>query len=86
VIYQFSCEHHMRDEVRMDHAANWKIYDLQTEEENPEGADAVAVELELECPANFVPASVRQTGMRGAWNGEREEAHCRADREPAAAD
>lgn len=46
VIYQFSCEHHMRDEVRMDHAANWKIYDLQTEEENPEGADAVAVELE----------------------------------------
>ncbi len=46
VIYQFSCEHHMRNEVRMDHAANWKIYDLQTEEENPEGAEAVAVELE----------------------------------------
>ncbi len=46
VIYQFSCEHHLHDEVRLDHAANWKIYDLQTEEENPEGADAVAVELE----------------------------------------
>jgi hypothetical protein len=46
VIYQFSCEHHMRDEVRIDHASNWKIYDLQTEEENPEGSDAVAVELE----------------------------------------
>jgi hypothetical protein len=46
VIYQFSCEHHMRNEVRMEHAANWRIYDLQTEEENPEGADAVAVELE----------------------------------------
>lgn len=46
VIYQFSCEHHMRGEVRIDHAANWKVYDLQTEEENPEGADAVAVELE----------------------------------------
>ena len=45
VIYQFSCEHHMRNEVRIEHAANWKIYDLQTEEENPEGADAVAVEL-----------------------------------------
>jgi len=45
-IYQFSCEHHMRVEVRMDHAANWKIYDLQTEEEKPEGADAVAMELE----------------------------------------
>ncbi len=46
VIYQFSCEHHMRNEVRIEHAANWKIYDLQTEEENPEGADAVAVELD----------------------------------------
>ncbi|MGH9566230.1 MAG: glycoside hydrolase family 55 protein, partial [Candidatus Angelobacter sp.] len=45
VIFQFSCEHHMRNEVRMEHAANWKIYDLQTEEENPEGADAVEVEL-----------------------------------------
>lgn len=45
-IYQFSCEHHMRVEVRMDHAANWKIYDLQTEEEKPAGADAVAIELE----------------------------------------
>ncbi|MGA3028780.1 MAG: glycosyl hydrolase family 28-related protein [Bryobacteraceae bacterium] len=46
VIYQFSCEHHMSNEVRMDHAANWRIYDLQTEEEKPEGADAVALELE----------------------------------------
>ncbi len=45
-IYQFSCEHHLRDELRLDHAAYWKIYDLQTEEENPEGANAVAVELE----------------------------------------
>jgi Pectate lyase superfamily protein/SMP-30/Gluconolactonase/LRE-like region len=46
VIYQFSCEHHMRAEVRMDHAARWTIYDLQTEEEKPEGAEAVALELE----------------------------------------
>lgn len=45
-IYQFSCEHHMRNEVRIDHAANWRIYDLQTEEENPEGQDAVPVTLE----------------------------------------
>ncbi len=46
VIYQFSCEHHMRTEARFDHAADWQIFDLQTEEEKPEGADAVAVELE----------------------------------------
>jgi hypothetical protein len=45
-IYQFSCEHHMRNEVHIDHVANWHIYDLQTEEENPEGADAVPIELE----------------------------------------
>ncbi|MEO8735586.1 MAG: glycosyl hydrolase family 28-related protein [Edaphobacter sp.] len=45
-IYQFSCEHHLRKEVRLDHVANWKIYDLQTEEEKPEGADAVAVEID----------------------------------------
>ncbi len=46
VIYQFSCEHHMRTEVRFEHAAHWKIFDLQTEEEKPEGADAVALEIE----------------------------------------
>ena len=46
VIYQFSCEHHMRNEVRFDHAANWRVYALQTEEEKPEGADADAVEIE----------------------------------------
>ncbi|HVT99571.1 MAG TPA: glycosyl hydrolase family 28-related protein, partial [Acidobacteriaceae bacterium] len=45
-IYQFSCEHHMWNEVRIDHAANWRIYDLQTEEENPEGQEAVPVTLD----------------------------------------
>lgn len=46
IIYQFSCEHHMSKEVRMEHTAGWKVYDLQTEEEKPEGAEAVALELE----------------------------------------
>lgn len=46
VIYQFSCEHHMSREVRMDRASGWKVFDLQTEEEKPEGAEAVAIELE----------------------------------------
>jgi hypothetical protein len=45
VIYQLSNEHHMQREVRFDHAANWTVYDLQTEEEKPEGADAVALEV-----------------------------------------
>lgn len=45
VVYQLSNEHHMQREVRFDHAANWTVYDLQTEEEKPEGADAVALEV-----------------------------------------
>ena len=45
-IYQFSCEHHMRNEVKIEHAAHWRIYDLQTEEENPEGQESVPVTLE----------------------------------------
>ncbi|HEY1464053.1 MAG TPA: glycosyl hydrolase family 28-related protein, partial [Terriglobales bacterium] len=53
-IYQFSCEHHMRNEVHINHVANWKIYDLQTEEENPEGADADSIELESSHDLQFV--------------------------------
>lgn len=45
VIYQLSNEHHMQREIRFDHAANWQVYDMQTEEEKPEGADAVALEI-----------------------------------------
>jgi hypothetical protein len=40
----------------------------------------------LECPVPFVPESMRQTGMRGAIYGEREEAYGGADREFATAD
>ncbi len=52
-IYQFSCEHHMRNEVRIEHAANWRIYDLQTEEENPEGQGSVPVTLEAAKDVTF---------------------------------
>jgi hypothetical protein len=45
-IYQFSCEHHMRNEVRIEHAANWRVYALQTEEEVPEGQESVPLTLE----------------------------------------
>jgi hypothetical protein len=40
----------------------------------------------LECPANFVPADMRQTGTRGGWDGAREEAYSEEDCEPASAD
>ncbi|HEX3987701.1 MAG TPA: glycosyl hydrolase family 28-related protein [Acidobacteriaceae bacterium] len=44
-IYQFSCEHHMENEVRLENVQHWRIDDLQTEEENPAGQDAVPVQL-----------------------------------------
>ena len=37
----------------------------------------------VECPALFVPVDVRETGMKGAWNGTRKEAYARTDSEPA---
>lgn len=45
VAYQISCEHHMHNEVEFRHAANWTIYALQTEEENPNGAEATPLEI-----------------------------------------
>jgi len=41
-------------------------------------------DLEVECPATFVPVEMRQTGMRGTGYGTREEAYGGADRESAA--
>ncbi len=45
-VYQLSCEHHMHVEVQFHNVRNWNIYDLQTEEENPAGAEAIAFEIE----------------------------------------
>ena len=45
IVYQMSCEHHMHHETRFNHAANWTIYALQTEEENPAGADSFTAEF-----------------------------------------
>lgn len=45
-IYQLSCEHHLHNEVEFRKAQNWKVYALQTEEENPAGAEAVAAQID----------------------------------------
>jgi len=45
VAYQISCEHHMHNEVQFLHASNWTVYALQTEEEKPNGAEALPIEL-----------------------------------------
>ena len=45
-IYELSAEHHVRTEVRLDHAANWEIYALQTEGEREESASAISLEID----------------------------------------
>lgn len=44
-IYQLSSEHHVRNEVMLDHASNWQIYALQTEEERGEGGFALPLDI-----------------------------------------
>jgi hypothetical protein len=45
-IYQMSVEHHMRIEAQFFNVRNWDILALQTEEENPAGAEANAIEIQ----------------------------------------
>jgi hypothetical protein len=45
-IYQISVEHHMRIESQFDKVRNWEIYDQQTEEENPAGAEAYSIDVQ----------------------------------------
>jgi sugar lactone lactonase YvrE len=44
-IYELSSEHHVRNEVILNHASNWQIYALQTEEERGEGGFALPVDI-----------------------------------------
>jgi sugar lactone lactonase YvrE len=45
-IYQMSIEHHIRVESQFHNVKNWKFYALQTEEENPAGMEAIALEVQ----------------------------------------
>jgi sugar lactone lactonase YvrE len=45
-IYQMSVEHHMRVESQFHNVKNWEFYALQTEEENPAGQEAIALEIQ----------------------------------------
>jgi sugar lactone lactonase YvrE len=45
-IYQMSVEHHLRVEAEFHQVRNWEIYAFQTEEENPAGANAYALDIE----------------------------------------
>ena len=45
-IYALSVEHHVRNEVRFNAVANWKVYALQLEEESRESAECQPMELQ----------------------------------------
>ena len=44
-VYEMSSEHHVRNEIVLERAANWEIYALQTEEERGESAFALPLEI-----------------------------------------
>jgi hypothetical protein len=45
-IYELSSEHHVRNEMKLDHVSNWQIYALQTEEERGEGPFALPLSID----------------------------------------
>ncbi len=45
-VYELSSEHHVRNEVRLDHAANWELLALQTEEEWGEGGACLPLDID----------------------------------------
>ncbi len=44
-VYELSSEHHVRSEIKLDQAANWELYALQTEGEREESASGVSLEI-----------------------------------------
>ena len=54
-VYEMSSEHHVRHEVQVRNASNWKIYALQTEEERGEGG--FALPLEIDASSNITVAN-----------------------------
>ena len=44
-VYEMSSEHHVRNEVVLNHVSNWQIYALQTEEERGEGGFALPLDI-----------------------------------------
>ena len=44
-VYELSSEHHVRNEVVLDHVSNWQLYALQTEEERGESAFCLPLDI-----------------------------------------
>jgi sugar lactone lactonase YvrE len=45
-VYQLSSEHHVRNEIKLERAANWDFYALQTEEERGESPFALPLSID----------------------------------------
>ena len=45
-VYELSSEHHVRNEIKLDHVENWDINAPQTEEEAGESPEALSLELD----------------------------------------
>jgi len=69
-VYQMSSEHHVRHEVQVRHAAHWRFYALQTEEERGEGGFALPLEIDSSrdvTVANFHAYRVISTVQPFPW-------------------
>lgn len=44
-VYELSSEHHVRNEIKVDRAANWNLFALQTEEERGESSFTLPLEI-----------------------------------------
>ncbi len=64
-IYELSSEHHVRTEVKLDHAANWEIFSLQTEEELGEGR--FCLPLEIDNSQNILIANLHSYRVVGSY-------------------
>jgi len=69
-IYQLSSEHHVRNEVVLDHASNWQIFALQTEEEWGEGG--FALPLDIRESTNITLANLFMYRVVGSYQPFRE--------------
>jgi sugar lactone lactonase YvrE len=55
-VYELSSEHHVRNEVVLDHVSNWQLYALQTEEER--GESAFCLPLDIRDSSNITLANL----------------------------
>ena len=46
-VYELSNEHHVRNEIVFDHAANWEVNAPQTEEEAGESPESLSLEFDF---------------------------------------